>query len=165
MNRLLSAPYRLLTAYLLIGTMVLPLTTHASSNPLFKVSVTQVAKTGPAARVSGVVQLTSRLKQPVKVRLAYLKTFEGATTVKSQKSRKRKTIKRSKVISVRGNGQGKLPFRFALKNDGKHLALLMIEVYDKTGRQLLSRQSVDLYFMVKQRPLSTIKLCRVIRTT
>jgi hypothetical protein len=145
--------------------MVLPLTTHASSNPLFKVSVTQVAKTGPAARVSGVVQLTSRLKQPVKVRLAYLKTFEGATEVKSQKSRKRKTIKRSKVISVRGNGQGKLPFRFALKNDGKHLALLMIEVYDKTGRQLLGRQSVDLYFMVKQRPLSTIKLCRVIRTT
>ncbi len=150
MNRLLSAPYRLLTACLLIGAMVLPLTTHATSNPLFKASVTQVAKTGPAARVSGVVQLTSRLKQPVKVRLAYLETFEGATTVKNQKSRKRKTIKRSKVISVRANGQGKLPFRFALENNGKHLALLMIEVYDKTGKQLIGRQTVDLYFLVRK---------------
>ena len=150
MNRLLSAPYRLLTACLLIGTMVLPLTTHATSNPLFKANVTQVAKTGPAARVSGVVQLTSRLRQPVKVRLAYLKTFEGAPTAKNQKNRKRKTIKRSKMISVRANGQGKLPFRFALENDGKHLALLMIEVYDKAGRQLLGRQSVDLYFMVSK---------------
>ena len=130
--------------------MVLPLTTHATSNPLFKASVTQVAKTGPAARVSGVVQLTSRLKQTVKVRLAYLETFEGATTVKSQKSRKRKTIKRSKVISVRASGQGKLPFRFALENDGKRVVILMIEVYDKTGRQLLGRQSVDLYFMVSK---------------
>lgn len=135
---------------MLIGTTYLPLTAHANSNPLFKVSVTQVAKTGPAANVSGLVQLTSRLNQSVKVRLAYLKTFEGATTAKNQKSRKRKTIKRSKVISVRASGQGKLPFRFALENDGKRVVILMIEVYDKTGKQLIGRQTVDLYFLVRK---------------
>jgi len=150
----MSRPFALIPQVLaslaLAYSIFLPPTVQAFSKPLFQAEITRVSKTGSADRVIGSVRLTSQVAQPIKVRLAYLKTYSSAATNANLPQKANRAVRYSRLVSIRPNGRGLLPFQFALKDDGKRVVILMIEAYDKTGKQLIGRQTVDLYFLIHQ---------------
>jgi hypothetical protein len=150
MNRPFTFIPQVLASLTLAYSIFFPLTVQAFSKPLFQTEITRVSKTGSADRVIGSVRLTSQLAQPIKVRLAYLKTYSSAATNANLPQKANRAVRYSRLVSIRPNGRGLLPFQFALKDDGKRVVILMIEAYDKTGKQLIGRQTVDLYFLIRK---------------
>ena len=138
---------RVLVLAAVAGFLLGPMTSYAGSSPFFDVTVTKLRDSGRATAVSGTVILKSRLNQPTQVKLVYPKVFRGASSLIDQK---RYGIETNSAVLIHPRGSRHLPFRFRLNSNGKHLALLLIETYDKSGRTLLGRQPVDLYFMVEK---------------
>jgi len=150
MNRPFAFIPQVLASLTLAYSIFFPPTVQAFSKPLFQAEITRVSKTGSADRVIGSVRLTSQVAQPIKVRLAYLKTYNSAATNADLPQKANRAVRYSRLVSIRPNGRGLLPFQFALKDDGKRVVILMIEAYDKTGKQLIGRQTVDLYFLIRK---------------
>lgn len=109
----------------------------------FDVQVVDLPEVGPALKVQGVLVLRNQFKDEsfvVRARVAerYGKGQEKVRMISGEK------------VKIAPGGALKLPFRFELVGDGKHRAILQLDVFSPGGGVQVGHQPVDLYFKVKQ---------------
>lgn len=116
---------------------------HAhTATRFFDVQVVDLPEVGPAEKVQGILILRNLFKEEsfaVRARVAerYGKEQEKVRVITGEK------------VKIAPGGAMKLPFRFQLIGDGKHRAIMYLDVFSAAGEVQVGHQPVDLYFKVE----------------